>query len=74
MDDRTGQPVVTSWESTHEFQSNLSHEKTKHVISEEEETHDRTVQPVEIPQRGAMPRPFIIGDDEAELELSEESR
>ena len=36
MDDRTGQPVVASWARTHEFQSSFSHEKTKHVISEEE--------------------------------------
>ena len=42
MDDRTGQPVVASWARTHEFQSSFSHEKTKHVILEEEETHDRT--------------------------------
>ena len=66
MDDRTGQPVVTSWARTHEFQSIFSHEKTKHVISEEE-THDRTGQPVVCPQRGAMPQQFIIGNDETEL-------
>ena len=41
---------------------------------EEEETHDRTGQPVVCPQRGAMPQQFIIGDDEAELELSLGSR
>ena len=37
MDDRTGQPAVTSWAKTHESQSSFSHEKTKHVILEEEE-------------------------------------
>ena len=74
MDDRTGQPVVASWARTHEFQSSFSHEKTKHVILEEEETHERTEQPVVRPQRGAMPQQFIIGDDEAELELSLGSR
>ena len=74
MDDRTGQPVVASWARTHEFQSNVSHEKTKHVILDEDETHDRTLQPVVCPQRGAMPQQFIIGDDEAELELSLRSR
>ena len=31
-------------------------------------------QPVFCPQRGAMPQQFIIGDDEAELELSLGSR
>ena len=70
MGDRTGQPVVASWARTHEFQSSFSHEKTKHDILEEEEIHDRTGQPVVCPQRGAMPQQFIIGDDEAELELS----
>ena len=35
---------------------------------------DRTGQPVVCPQRGAMPQQFIIGDDEAELELSLGSR
>ena len=74
MDDRTGQPVVTSWARTHEFQSSFSHEKTKHVILEEEESHDRTEQPVVCPQRGASPQQFIIGDDETELDLSLGSR
>ena len=46
MAERMGQPVVASWARTHEFQSSFSHEKTKHVILEEEETHDRTGQPV----------------------------
>ena len=74
MDDRTGRPVVASWARTHEFQSIFSHEKTKHVILEEDETHDRTGQPVVSPQRGAMPQQFIIQDEEAELELSFGSR
>ena len=65
--------VVASWARTHEFQSSFFHEKTKHVILEEEETHDRTGQPVVCPQRGARPQQFI-GDDEAELELSLRSR
>ena len=73
-DDRTGQPVVASWARTHEFQSSLSHEKTKHVILEEEESHDRTAQPVVYPQRGARSQQFIIGDDETESELSLGSR
>ena len=60
---------------THEFQSSFSHEKTKHVIlEEEEETHDRTGTPVVCPQTGAMPQQFILGDDETELELSLGSR
>ena len=67
-------PVVASWARTHEFQSSFSHEKTKHVILEEEETQDRTVTPVVCPQRGARPQQFIIGDDETELDLSLGSR
>ena len=74
MDDRTGTPVVASWARTHEFQSSFSHEKTKHVILEEEETHDRTETPVVCPQRGARPQQFIIGDDETELDLSKGTR
>ena len=35
---------------------------------------DRSGQPVVIPQRGARPQQFIVGNDEAELELSVESR
>ena len=74
MDDRTGQPVVTSWWKTHESQSSFSHEKTKHVILEEEEPHDRTGQPVVYPQRETRPQQFIIGDDETDSELSLGSR
>ena len=74
MDDRTGQRVVTSWTKTHESQSSFSHEKTQHVILEEEEPHDRTAQPVVYAQREARPQQFIIGDDETESELSVESR
>ena len=74
MDDRTVTPVVASWARTHEFQSSFSHEKTKHVILEEEENHDRSAQPVVNPQREARPQQFIIGNDETELELSVESR
>ena len=70
MDDRTGQPVVTSWRETHESQSSFFHEKTQHVIVDEKEPHDRTGQPVVYSQRGAKPQQFIIGDDETESELS----
>ena len=35
---------------------------------------DRLGQPVVIPQRGACPQQFIIGNDETELELTVESR
>ena len=51
LGDRTGQPVVTSWGKTHESQSRIFHDKTQHVIVDEEEPHDRTVQPVVYPQK-----------------------
>ena len=50
------------------------HEKTQHVIVDEEEPHDRTGQPVVIPQREMRPQQFIIGNDETELELTVESK
>ena len=40
----------------------------------EEKPHDRTGQPVVIPQREIRPQQFIIGHDETESELSMESR
>ena len=73
MDDRTVTPVVASRARSHEFQSRFSREH-KHVILEEEGNHDKTVKPVVCPQRGAGPQQFIIGNDEAELELSLGSR
>ena len=67
MDDRTWTPVVCSWARTHEFQSSFSREKTKHIIVEEKENHDRTETPDVDPQGGARPQQFIIGNDETEL-------
>ena len=43
-------------------------------IVNEAKPRDRTEQPVVIPQRGARPQQFIIGNDETELELSVEFR
>ena len=79
MCDRTGQPVVTFWGKTHESQSSFFHEKTQHdgtsqSVVNEVEPRGRTEQPVAIPQRGARPQQFIIGNDETESELSVESR
>ena len=69
-----GNPLSLLGERHTSCQSSFFHEKTKHVILEEEETHDRTVQPVVYSQREARPQQFIIGNDEAELELSLRSR
>ena len=79
MCDRTGQLVVTSWGRTHESQSSFFHEKTQHdgtsqSVVNEVEPRDRSGQPVVLPQRGARPQQFVIGNDETESELSVESR
>ena len=79
MCDRSEQPVVTSWGKTRESQPSFFHEKTQHdgtaqSIVNEVIPRDRSGQPVVIPQRGARPQQFIIGNDETELELSVESR
>ena len=76
---RSGQPVVTSWGKTRESQSSFFHEKTQNdgtaqSIVNEVIPRDRTGQPVVIPQRGAWPQQFVIGNDETGLELSVESR
>ena len=70
--DRSGQPDKTSWRTTREVRPGFSHEET---------LHDGTAQSVNRPglpdidsQDGAWPQQFVIGNDEAELELSAESR
>ena len=79
MCDRSGQPVVTSWGETREFQSSFFHEETQHdgtaqSIVNEVIPRDGSGQPVVIPRRGARLQQFIIGNDETELELTVESR
>ena len=79
MCDRTEQPVVTFRGKTRESQSSFFYEKTQHdgtaqSIVNDAKPRDRTEQPVVIPQRGARPQQFAIGNDEPELELSVESR
>ena len=89
-EDRPGQPVVGSDPKTasdyhHEqfIESSFSARYSKWDdnqawSSQEWKTDtsmcDRSVQPVVIPERGARPQQFIIGNDETELELSVESR
>ena len=77
MCDRSGQPVVTSSGKARESQSSFFHEKTQHdgtaqSIVNEVVPRDRSGKSVVIPQRGARPQQFIIGNDETELELSVE--
>ena len=77
--ERSGRPDETSWRRTREVQLGFSHEETLHdgtaqSVLNEETPRDRPGQPVVIPQRGATPQQFIIGNDETELELTVESR
>ena len=79
MCERSGRPVVTSRGKTRESQSSSFHEETQHdgtaqSIVNEAIPRDRSGQPVVIPRRGARPQQFIIGNDEAEFELTMESR
>ena len=79
MCERSGQPVVTSWGTTRESQSSFFHEKTQHdgtaqSIVNEVIPRDRPGQPDIDSQEGPWPQQFVIGNDEAELELSVESR
>ena len=67
MCDRAGQIVVTSWGKIHESQLCFCHEKTVHdgtsqSVVKEVEPLDRTGQPDVIPQRGARPLQFVIGN------------
>ena len=79
MCERSGRPDVTSWGATRESQPGFSHEETQHdgtaqsVVSEVT-PRERSGRPDVDPQREARPQQFVIGNDEAELELSVESR
>ena len=79
MYERSGRPDETSWRATREIQPGFSHEETHHdgtaqSVVNEVMPRDRSWRPDVDPQRGAKPQQFVIGNDEAELELSVESR
>ena len=79
MCERSGRPDVTSWRATRESQPGFSHEETQHdgtaqAVVSEVIPHERSERPDVDPQREARPQQFVIGNDEAELELSVESR
>ena len=78
MYERPGRPDETSWRATRKSQPGFSHEETLHdgtaqSVRNEETPRDRSGRPVVIPQRGARPQQFVIGNDETELELSVEA-
>ena len=79
MYERPGRPDVTSWGATRETQPGFSHEETHHdgtaqSVVNEVIPRERSVRPNVDPQREAKPQQFVIGNDEAEFEVSVESR
>ena len=79
MYERSGRPDETSWRATRESQPGFSHEETHHdgtaqSVVDEVMPRDRPGRPDIDSHEGAWPQQFVIGNDEAELELSVESR
>ena len=77
--ERYGRPDETSWRTTREVRPGFSHEETLHdgtaqSVMNEETPRDRSGRPDIDSQEEAWPQQFVIGNDEAELELSVESR
>ena len=78
MYERSGRPDETSWRATREIRPGFSHEETLHdgtaqSVTNEVMPRDRPGRPDIDSQEGAWPQQFVIGNDEAELELSVES-
>ena len=79
MYERSGRPDETSWRATREIRPGFSHEETHHdgtaqSVVNEVMPRERPGRPDIDSQEGAWPQQFVIGNDEAELELSVESR
>ena len=79
MYERSGRPDETSWRATREIRPGFSHEETLHdgtaqSVVNEVMPRDRPGRPDIDSQEGAWPQQFVIGNDEAELQLSVESR
>ena len=77
--ERSGRPGETSWTTTQEVRPGFSrgetlHDGTAQSVANEEIPRDRPGRPDIDSQEGAWPQQFVIGNDEAELELSAESR
>ena len=76
---RSGRPDVTSWRATRKSQPAFSHEETHHDGTAQSVMNDvipreGSGRPDVDSQRGAWPQQFVIGNDEAELKMSVESR
>ena len=80
MCERPGRPDVTSWRATRESQTGFAHDETHHdgtaksVVNEVIIPRERSERPDIDSQEGAWPQQFVIGNDEAELEMSVESK
>ena len=79
MYERPVRPDVPSWGATRESQPGFFHEETHHdgtaqSVVNEVLPRERPGRPDVDSQRGTWPQQFVIGNDEAELELSVESR
>ena len=77
--ERSGRPGKISWRMVRKFRPGFSHEVirldgTAESVRNEETPRDRSERPDVDPQEEARPQQFVIGNDEAELELSVESR
>ena len=77
--ERSGQPDENSWRMIRKVRPGFSHEEilldgTAHSVRSEEILRDRSGRPDIDSQEKAWPQQFVIGNDEAELELSVESR
>ena len=73
--ERSGRPDETSWRATREIRPGFSHEETHHdgtaqSVVKEVMPRDRPGRPDVDSQRGAWPQQFVIGNDEAKLDLS----
>ena len=79
MYERSGRPDETSWRATRETQPGFSHEETQHdgtaqSVVNEVIPRERPGRPDADSQEGTWPQQFIMRNDEAELDLSVESR
>ena len=79
MYERSGRRDETSWRTTRKIRHGFSHEETLHdgtsqSVMNEGIFRDRSGRPDTDSQEGAWLQHFVIGNDEAELELSVESR
>ena len=79
MYERSGKPDETSWRATRETQPGFSHEETHHdgtaqSVMNEVIPREKPRRPDVDSQGATWPQEFVNGNDEAELELSVESR